>query len=250
MSSENGSLKNKVAIITGSSRGLGRGIAQVLAQKGAAVVICDVNREGGEKTAQELVDAGHRAIFIPCNIANRDDVNQLFAVTEQQLGPVDILVNNAGINRDAMLHKLTEQDWDLVIDVNLKGTFHCMQEAAIRMRERGYGRIVNISSASWLGNIGQSNYAASKAGVVGLTKTACRELARKGVTVNAICPGFIDTDMTRGVPEKVWEIMVGKIPAGYAGDPADVGNCVAFLASNEARYINGEVINVGGGMIL
>lgn len=244
------SLKNRVAIVTGSSRGLGKGIAQILAEQGASLVICDVDQVTGEKTAQELVDAGYKAIFIPCNIAKRDEVNQLFIQTEQRLGPVDILVNNAGINRDAMLHKLSEDNWDLVIDINLKGTFNCMQEAAIRMRERGHGRIINISSASWLGNIGQSNYAASKAGVIGLTKTACRELARKGVTVNAICPGFIETDMTRSVPEKVWDIMVSKIPAGYAGDPRDVGHCVAFLASDEARYINGEVINVGGGMVL
>ncbi|VFS55749.1 3-oxoacyl-[acyl-carrier-protein] reductase FabG [Leminorella grimontii] len=203
-----------------------------------------------KKTAQALIKAGHKAIFIPCNIAKREEVNRLFIEAEEVLGPIDILVNNAGINRDAMLHKLTEENWDLVMDVNLKGTFYCMQEAAVRMRERGNGRIINISSASWLGNIGQANYAASKAGVVGLTKTACRELARKGITVNAICPGFIETDMTKGVPEKVWDIMVSKIPAGYAGDPKDVGQCVAFLASDEARYINGEVINVGGGMVL
>ncbi|QMI03936.1 3-oxoacyl-ACP reductase FabG [Citrobacter sp. RHB25-C09] len=244
------SLSNKVALVTGASRGLGRGIAQVLAAQGAAVVICDVDKEGGEKTAQEFIRAGHKAVFIPCNIAKREEVNRLFIEAEETLGTIDILVNNAGINRDAMLHKLTEENWDLVMDVNLKGTFNCMQEAVVRMRERGYGRIINISSASWLGNVGQANYAASKAGVVGLTKTACRELARKGITVNAICPGFIETDMTKGVPEKVWDIMVSKIPAGYAGDPQDVGHCVAFLASEGARYINGEVINVGGGMVL
>jgi NAD(P)-dependent dehydrogenase (short-subunit alcohol dehydrogenase family) len=243
-------LTNKVAIITGSARGIGKGIACVLAREGAQVVISDMDRPTGEATAAELDKAGYPARFIACNIAHRQQVIDLFEQTEAQLGPVDILVNNAGINRDAMLHKLTESDWDVVIDVNLKGTFFCMQQAAVRMRERGRGRIVNIASASWLGNVGQSNYAASKAGVVGLTKTACRELARKGITVNAICPGFIDTDMTRAVPEKVWDLMIGKIPAGYAGGVADVGECVAFLASDGARYINGEVINVGGGMVL
>lgn len=244
------SLQGKVAIVTGASRGLGKGITQVLAEKGATVVICDMDTITGEKTAKELVAQKYHVVFIPCNIAVRDEVNYLFAETEKRFGKIDILVNNAGINRDAMLHKLTEENWDLVLNVNLKGTFNCMQEAAIRMREKEFGRIINISSASWLGNIGQSNYSASKAGVIGLTKTACRELAKKGITVNAICPGFIDTDMTRGVPEKVWDVMVSKIPAGYAGTPTDVGNCVAFLASDEARYINGEVINVGGGMVL
>ncbi len=243
-------LTNKVAIVTGSARGIGKGIASVLAREGARVVISDMDSAAGEATAAELGNAGYPVCFIACNIASRQQVNDLFAQSEAQLGPVDILVNNAGINRDAMLHKLTEADWDAVIDVNLKGTFLCMQQAAIRMRERGAGRIVNIASASWLGNVGQSNYAASKAGVVGLTKTACRELARKGITVNAICPGFIDTTMTRAIPEKVWDLMIGKIPAGFAGEAVDVGECVAFLASDSARYINGEVINVGGGMVL
>lgn len=149
-----------------------------------------------------------------------------------------------------MLHKLTEADWDTVIDVNLKGTFLCMQQAAIRMRERSAGRIINIASASWLGNVGQTNYSASKAGVVGMTKTACRELAKKGVTVNAICPGFIDTDMTRGVPENVWQIMVSKIPRVTPARRKTSASVWRFLASDGARYINGEVINVGGGMVL
>ncbi len=243
-------LKDKVAIVTGSARGIGKGIASVLASKGAKVIVSDMDAAAGEATAATLREGGANAHFIACNIADKAQVVALFDQTEAKFGPVDILVNNAGINRDSMLHKLTEADWDLVIDVNLKGTFQCMQQAAIRMRDRDYGRIVNIASASWLGNVGQSNYSASKAGVIGLTKTACRELARKGVTINAICPGFIDTDMTRGVPEKVWDIMISKIPAGYAGDVKDVGECVAFLASDGARYINGEVINVGGGMVL
>ncbi|WP_042845602.1 3-oxoacyl-ACP reductase FabG [Providencia rettgeri] len=243
-------VKNKVAIVTGSARGIGFAIAQVLAEEGAKVVISDLSMSSGEESAKQLQEKGYEVVFIPCDISKRDQVNELFLKTKEHFGTIDVLVNNAGINRDGMLHKLTDDDWDKVIDINLKGTFNCMQEAAKLMREQGSGRIVNISSASWLGNVGQANYAASKAGVIGLTKTACRELARKGVTVNAICPGFIDTDMTRGVPEKVWDIMISKIPAGFAGDPRDVGQCVAFLASDKARYINGEVINVGGGMVL
>ncbi|HDN2512058.1 MULTISPECIES: 3-oxoacyl-ACP reductase FabG [Providencia] len=243
-------VKDKVAIVTGSARGIGFAIAQVLAEEGAKVVISDLAMSSGEESAKQLQDQGFEAVFIPCDISKREQVNALFSQAKEHFGAIDVIVNNAGINRDGMLHKLSDDDWDKVIDINLKGTFNCMQEAAKLMREQGSGRIVNISSASWLGNVGQANYAASKAGVIGLTKTACRELARKGVTVNAICPGFIDTDMTRGVPEKVWDIMISKIPAGFAGDPRDVGQCVAFLASDKARYINGEVINVGGGMVL
>ncbi|EPL9568871.1 3-oxoacyl-ACP reductase FabG [Providencia rettgeri] len=243
-------VKDKVAIVTGSARGIGFAIAQVLAEEGAKVVISDLSMSSGEESAKQLQDQGFEAVFIPCDISKREQVNALFSQAKEHFGGIDVIVNNAGINRDGMLHKLSDDDWDKVIDINLKGTFNCMQEAAKLMREQGSGRIVNISSASWLGNVGQANYAASKAGVIGLTKTACRELARKGVTVNAICPGFIDTDMTRGVPEKVWDIMISKIPAGFAGDPRDVGQCVAFLASDKARYINGEVINVGGGMVL
>ena len=208
-------VKNKVAIVTGSARGIGFAIAQVLAEEGAKVVISDLSMSSGEESAKQLQEKGYEAVFIPCDISKRDQVNELFSKTKEHFGTIDVLVNNAGINRDGMLHKLTDDDWDKVIDINLKGTFNCMQEAAKLMREQG-----------------------------------SRELARKGVTVNAICPGFIDTDMTRGVPEKVWDIMISKIPAGFAGDPRDVGQCVAFLASDKARYINGEVINVGGGMVL
>lgn len=242
-------LKDKVAIVTGAARGLGKGIARRLYDEGAKVVIADVSLEESEKTAKEFTDGG-QAAGCKCDVSNLDDVKALFAFTEKTFGPVDIMVNNAGINRDGMLHKLTIEQWNQVIAVNLTGTFHCTQLAAQSMRERETGRIINIASASWLGNIGQANYAASKAGVIGLTKTAARELAKKGVTANAICPGFIETDMTRGVPEKVWDIMVGKIPMGRAGQPADVAAMVAFLASDDAAYVTGEVINVGGGMIL
>ncbi|HFK7187340.1 TPA: 3-oxoacyl-ACP reductase FabG [Serratia odorifera] len=243
-------LQQQVAIVTGAARGIGKGIAEVLAREGAQVVVSDVDAQVGEGCVEGLRAAGHQAQFVACNIADAQQVAALFETVLSRHGRLDILVNNAGINRDAMLHNISEANWDAVIAVNLKGTFLCLQQAARHMRERGAGRIINIASASWLGNVGQANYAASKAGVVGLTKTACRELARKGITVNAICPGFIDSDMTRGVPEKVWQMMVDKIPAGYAGQASDVGECVAFLASDAARYINGEVINVGGGMVL
>jgi 3-oxoacyl-(acyl-carrier-protein) reductase len=243
-------LQGKTALVTGAGRGLGRGIALKLAAEGAYTIVADMITENAEAVVAEINATGGRALAMPCDISKLAEVEALFAKTIETCGRVDIVVNNAGINRDAMLHKTTDEQWDQVIAVNLTGTFYMMREAAKRMREQESGRIINISSASWMGNIGQSNYAASKAGVVGLTKTAARELARKNVTCNAICPGFIDTDMTRSVPEKVWDIMISKIPMGRVGQPADVANLVAFLASDEAGYITGEVINVGGGLVL
>lgn len=243
-------LEGKTAIVTGAGRGLGQGIAQKLAKEGALVAVCDINMESVNTTVDMINEAGGKAVGYEIDIADRKAVDTLVQRFVEEHGALDIMVNNAGINRDAMLHKMTDEQWELVLKVNLNGTFYFTQAAAKLMRERGAGRIINIASASWLGNIGQANYAASKAGVVGLTKTAARELARKGVTANAICPGFISTDMTRSVPEKVWDIMISKIPAGRAGEPEDVGNLVAFLASDEASYITGEVINVGGGMVL
>jgi 3-oxoacyl-(acyl-carrier-protein) reductase len=245
-----GRLQDKVAIVTGAARGLGKGIAEKLCQEGAKVVVVDIIQEACNETVKEFLEKGYAATSFAANIAKQEDVQNLFKFTVEEFGTVDILVNNAGINRDTTLHKMTIEQWQQVIDVNLTGTFICTQEAAKLMREKEYGRIISISSASWLGNFGQANYAASKAGVVGLMKTAARELAKKNITCNAICPGFIDTDMTRGVPDKVWDIMVSKIPMGRAGSPADVGNMIAFLASDEAAYITGEVINVGGGMVL
>jgi NAD(P)-dependent dehydrogenase (short-subunit alcohol dehydrogenase family) len=163
---------------------------------------------------------------------------------------IDILVNNAGINRDAMLHKMTKGQWDDVINVDLTGVFNLTQPVSVIMREQCSGRIINISSASWQGNIGQANYSAAKAGVIGLTKTASRELARKNITVNAICPGFIDTEMTRAVSENTRDLMISKIPMGKVGTPYDIANLIVFLSSDEASYITGEIISVGGGMVL
>ena len=245
-------LQNKVAIVTGASRGLGKGIAKKLAQEGAKVVIADMI--DATEAVEEIRAEGGIAESYKVNISNQEEVKDLVAFAIEKFGTLDIMVNNAGINRDGMLHKMSKENWDLVINVNLNGTFFCTQEAIKYMREKNYGRIINISSGSWLGNIGQANYAASKAGVVGLTKTAARENARKGITCNVICPGFIETDMTLKLKEvnegKAWDSMMARIPMGYAGQPSDVGNMVAFLASDEAAYVTSEVINVGGGMIV
>ena len=243
-------LDGKVAIVTGAGRGLGKGIAKKLAEKGAKVVVTDVILDNAKECVEEIKKEGGEALCLIGNIAKLEDVNNIFQTAIKEYGKVDIVVNNAGINKDSMLHKMTDEQWDNIIAVNLTGTFYMTREAAKIMREKEYGRIINISSMSWLGNIGQTNYAASKAGVIGVTKTAARELAKKGITCNAICPGFIETDMTRSVPEKVWDIMISKIPAGRAGTPEDVGNMVAFLSSDEASYINGQIIEVSGGMIL
>ena len=240
-------LKNKVAIVTGAGRGLGKGIALKLAAEGAKVVVADILEENALAVVAEITAAGGKAVSAVANIARKSEVEAMVSTAISAFGGLDIMVNNAGINRDGQLFKMSDEDWDLVISVNLTGTFYCTRLAAQHMREKSYGRIINIASMSWLGNFGQANYAAAKAGVVGLTKTAARELAKKGITCNAICPGFIDTDMTRGVPDKVWDIMVGKVAAGRAGTPEEVGNVVAFLASDEASYITGSVVPVGGG---
>jgi 3-oxoacyl-(acyl-carrier-protein) reductase len=243
-------LENKIAVVTGAGRGIGKGIAIRLAEEGANVVVADVNLEIATLAVDEIKKLGRKALPVKTDVSKWEDAENLIASTVREFGRIDVLVNNAGINRDAMLHKMTSEQWDQVIAVNLTGTFNCLKAAALVMREQEYGRIINISSAGWQGNIGQANYSASKAGVIGLTKTAARELAKKNITVNAICPGFIDTEMTRGVPDKVWEIMVSKIPMGKVGTPRDIGNVIAFLASDDASYVTAEVINVGGGMVL
>ena len=226
-------LENKVAIVTGAGRGLGRGIALKLATEGAKVVVADM--APADETVALIEKSGGIASAFTVNVSRQEEVQAMVKYAIDTYGTLDIMVNNAGINRDGMLHKMPVENWQLVI-------------------EKGYGRVINISSGSWLGNIGQANYAAAKAGVVGLTKTAARENARKGITCNAICPGFIETDMTLKLKEvndgAAWESMMQRIPMGYAGKAADVGNMVAFLASDEASYITSEVINVGGGMIV
>lgn len=249
-------LQNKVAIVTGAARGLGKGIAKKLVEEGAKVVVADMS--GAEEAADEINasvgdDCGLASAF-QVNITDQNQVAALVKYAVDTYGTLDIMVNNAGINRDGMLHKMSVENWNMVIAVDLTGVFYGTQEALKYMRDMGCGRIINISSGSWLGNIGQANYAAAKAGVVGLTKTAARENARKGITCNVICPGFIETDMTLKLKEvndgAAWDSMMQRIPMGYAGKASDVGNMVAFLASDEASYITSEVINVGGGMIV
>jgi 3-oxoacyl-[acyl-carrier protein] reductase/2-hydroxycyclohexanecarboxyl-CoA dehydrogenase len=211
------------------------------------VVCADVNQSEVEKVAGDL---GHGAVGRRLDVSSSTECDELVNRVQTEFGALDILVNNAGINRDAMLHKMTDEQWQQVIAVDLSGVFFMTRAASRIMRAAGKGRIVNIASASWMGNIGQANYSAAKAGVVGLSRTAAKELARSQVTVNAICPGFIDTQMTRGIPEQIREQQVAKIPLGRPGQPGDVAALVAFLASDEAGYITGEVINVGGGYVL
>lgn len=245
-------LENKVAIVTGGGRGLGKGIALKLAAEGAKVVVADMTP--ADEAVAEIKEKGGTAVSFQVNVSRQEEVQALVKFAIETYGKLDIMVNNAGINRDGMLHKMSKENWDTVIAVDLSGTFFGTQEAVKYMREQNYGRIINISSGSWLGNLGQANYAAAKAGVVGLTKTAARENARKGITCNVICPGFIETDMTLKLKEvkdgAAWDSMMQRIPMGYAGKPEDVGNMVAFLASDEAAYVTSEVINVGGGMIV
>jgi len=245
-------LENKVAIITGAGRGLGRGIALELAAEGAMVVAADMLP--ADDVVKEIKEAGGTAATFTVNVTKQDEVKALIAFAVETFGSLDIMVNNAGINRDGMLHKMSVENWNTVIEVDLTGTFYGTQEAIKYMREKENGRIINISSGSWLGNIGQANYAAAKAGVVGLTKTAARENARKGITCNVICPGFIETDMTLKLKEvkdgAAWDSMISRVPMGRAGKSSDVGKLVAFLASDDAGYITSEVINCGGGMIV
>ncbi|MCA0253224.1 MAG: 3-oxoacyl-ACP reductase FabG [Actinobacteria bacterium] len=237
-------LENRVALVTGAARGIGQGIAHLLAQRGARVVVADVNAEAAAASAAE---AGNDSYGIALDVSDRAAVDQAVAEIVERCGRIDILVNNAGINRDAMLWKMTDEQWDAVLAVDLSGVFYTCRAVGTHMRGNQYGRIVNVASASWMGNIGQTNYAAAKAGVVGLTRSIAKELARSQVTANAVCPGFIETDMTRGMPEHLFTAQLEKIPLQRAGQPADVARVVAFLASDDSSYVTGEVINIGGG---
>lgn len=245
------SLEDKVAIVTGAGQGIGRTTALRFARDGAQVAVVEINEETGQSTVQASQDQGAEAFFVHADVADHADAARMVDTVHEHFGRIDVLINNAGILRDAQLHKMEESDFDDVINVNLKGTFNCTQAVAPIMREQGSGSIVNAASVVGLhGNFGQTNYVASKAGVIGMAKTWAKELGRKGVRVNAVAPGFIGTEMIQSMPEKVVDQMQSQVPMGRLGDPEEVAAVYAFLASDEASYINGTVISVDGGVVV
>jgi 3-oxoacyl-[acyl-carrier protein] reductase len=244
-------LSTRVAIVTGSGQGIGREIALALAEHGASVVISDINAASASKVAAEIVANNGKSIAVTANVTAQEEVARLAEQTISAFGQIDILVNNAGITRDTLLMRMSDADWDQVLTTNLKGAFLCTQAAVRHMIKQRWGRIINIASiVGLIGNAGQANYAAAKAGLIGLTKTTAREFAAREVTANAIAPGFIDTEMTRKLSDNAKQEFLRQIPLGYPGTPRDVANAVCFLASEEAHYITGHVLNVDGGMVM
>lgn len=245
-------MKGQTAIITGSSRGIGRTTAEEFAKRGVNVVIVGTNREDVEKVAEEIkAQYGVETLGVKADVSQSEDVKRLFEEAVKKFSKIEILVNNAGITRDNLLIRMKEEEWDAVLNINLKGAFLCSKEAVKIMAKNRYGRIINISSVvAFIGNPGQVNYSASKAGLVALTKTLAKEYASRGITVNAVAPGFIQTAMTEQLPEKVKEEMLRMIPLGRFGTTQDVANAIIFLALPESGYITGQVIHVNGGMYM
>ena len=245
-------LKDKVAIVTGSGRGIGEGIVLRFAEEGAKIIVNDVNEQDAKNVVDQVKAKGGQAVAVIGSVSDRSTVQKMVDTAVKEFGTLDIIVNNAGITRDSILHKMTDDQWSAVIDVNLTGVYLGIQCAARIMREKGYGKIINISSTSALGNVGQLNYSASQAGVIGMTKTAAKELGAKGVNVNAIAPGMIWTDMMKNMPPetlKQMDMMLPFIvPLNRKGSPQDIANLALFLASDESSFITGQIIFCDGGM--
>lgn len=244
-------LEGKNALITGSAQGIGKSVALCMAREGANIGISDVNLELAEKTAQEVRSLGVKSFAIQLDVSDQDSVTRAFRTFADEFSSLDVLVNNAGITKDAVLLRMKEGDWDAVMNINLKGSFLCMKEAVKIMTKQRYGKIISISSVvAFMGNPGQANYSSSKAGLIGLTKTVAREYAGRGIRVNAVAPGFIQTAMTDALSDSVKDEMKRAIPLNEFGSPEDVASAVTFLASGEADYITGQVIHVNGGMYM
>lgn len=243
-------LQNKTAIITGAGQGIGKTTALLFAREGASVVVTDINEQHARSVAQEIVTAGGKAIALTVNVANLQECERAAAKAAETFGSIQILINNAGITRDATLAKMTEEQFDQVISVNLKGVFNMTKAVTPSMVEKGYGKIVNTSSVVGLyGNFGQTNYVAAKSGVIGMTKVWAREFGKKGITVNAVAPGFIATEMIATVPEKVITGIKERTPLQRLGDPMDIANAYLFLATDESAFVTGTVLSVDGGMV-
>ena len=245
------SLEGKVAIVTGAAQGIGRTIAETLARDGADIAVADLDPGRSQETVDAVAKIGRKVLNVKVNVADWNDAKQMADQVLKEWGKVDILVNNAGVTRDGLLVRMREEDWNLVLQVNLNGTFHCTKAVLQPMTKQRSGRIVNIASiVGVMGNAGQANYAASKAAVIGFTKTVAREYASRMVTVNAVAPGFIDTAMTHSLPPDVKDTLQKQIPLGRLGQASDVAEAVRFLVSEEASYITGQVLHVNGGMLM
>lgn len=242
-----GKLEERVAVVTGAAQGIGKAIAKRLYDDGAKVALLDMNEEMLEEAIRDIAGEKSRVAAYRCNVADGEDVNKVFSLILTEWDRVDILVNNAAITKDAMFHKMADEEWQRVLDVNVNGVYYCSRAVISGMRERNYGKIVNMASVSAFGNIGQTNYGMSKAAVIGLTKSLAKENALKNITVNAIAPSYVDTEMLRAVPKKVMEKFLAAIPAGRLARPEEIAGVAAFLCSDDSSFVTGECIVASGG---